>query len=103
MGQASRGKLDTATAVGRPAALELAEGLAERTPRGGLQAAEFEATGLGALGVDCRDMVYVDATTRIVLLRVAWTNNREARLQVKFYRQAYRDVVARRAALRLVP
>ncbi len=103
MGQSSRVMHGAAPVVGRPAALEIAEGFAERTPRGGLQAAEFEARGLGALGVDCRDMVYIDATTRIVLLRVAWTNNREARLQVRFYRQAHKDVLARRAALRLVP
>lgn len=105
MGQVSRGDqgvAPVASVVSVHAAEAVADGLAGRTPRGGLQAAEFEGAGLGSLGIDCRDMVYVDAETRIVLLRVSWANNREARLQVRFYRQAYKDVVARRAAMRLV-
>jgi hypothetical protein len=82
--------------------LTVAEQVMARVPRSGLQAAEFEAKGLGALHIDCRDIVYTDALTRSALLRITWSSNREARAQMRVYRQAHAQVMARRASLRVV-
>ena len=72
------------------------------TPRGGLQAAEFEDKGLGCLRADGRDVIYTDASSGAELLRASFASGREAKMQLAFYRSTYAEVEARRAAFRNV-
>lgn len=72
------------------------------TPRSFLKAAEFEDRDFGTLKVDGRDILYTDHHTGAVLLRTTWASIREAKLQLQFYRDTYKDVKDRRAAFRLV-
>ncbi|WP_336487041.1 hypothetical protein [Methylobacterium nigriterrae] len=77
--------------------------IAALTPRGGLQAAEFEDRRLGYLSVDGATVSYTDASLGAVLLSTEFASGREAALQMTFYRSTYQDVKARRAAFRAVP
>jgi len=78
------------------------EFVANLTPRGGLQAAEFEDKRLGFLSVEGSRVLYTDASLGIALLSTEFASNREAALQLRFYRSTYRDVKARRAAFKVV-
>ncbi len=76
--------------------------IANLTPRGGLQAAEFEDQKLGHLSVDRRDVVYTDARSSVRLLRMTFASSKEAKMQVAFYRSTYEEVKARRSSLHIV-
>jgi len=72
------------------------------TPRGGLQAAEFEDKKLGHLSVDGCDVVYMDALSGVDLLRMTFASGKEAEMQLAFYRSTYGEVKARRSSLHIV-
>lgn len=74
----------------------------KQTPRGGLQAAEYEGAGKGELRVDGKSVVYHDYLTEGDLLTLTYASRREAGLQLKFFRQTYDEVRRRRSGLRLV-
>jgi hypothetical protein len=71
-------------------------------PKSGLQAAELEHDDFGYLCVRAQNIVYIDLMTKSVFLTLPYTSPVEATLQMKFYRQAYKDVLARRADFRVV-
>lgn len=73
-----------------------------RTPRGALQAAEFEDRKLGNLIADGRTVAYVDVITGATLLSWSYQSVREAKSQLDFFRSIYTDVTRRRAALHVV-
>ena len=73
-----------------------------RTPRGALQAAEFEARKLGSLVAKGKSVTYIDALTGVTLLSFTYCNGKEAKAQLGFFRAAYNDVEHRRAALHVV-
>ncbi|GJE42728.1 hypothetical protein AEGHOMDF_1901 [Methylobacterium soli] len=73
--------------------------ISKLTPRGGLQAAEFEDRQAGYLYVDDSKVCYTDAVLGTVLLSNEFASGREASLQLDFYRSTYRDVKARRSTV----
>lgn len=73
-----------------------------RMPRGGLQAAEFEAQGLGFLQAIGRSVSYVDRTSGVALLSFSYPSEQDAKMQMKFFREAYRDVEERRSSFKAV-
>ena len=75
---------------------------AQRTPRGGLQAAEYEDRKLGRLHVAGSRVIYKDAETGEILMDRQFANDREAGLQLSFYRATYDDVKTRRSSFRIV-
>jgi hypothetical protein len=73
-----------------------------RTPRGALQAAEFEARKFGSLVAKGKSVTYIDALTGVTLLSFTYCSGKEAKAQLGFFRAAYNDVEHRRAALHVV-
>jgi hypothetical protein len=73
------------------------------TPKGGLQASEYEARGLGRLETEGSFLVYRDEGSGNVLLSMRYANAREAERQMAFFREAYQDVVRRRECLMRMP
>ncbi|MER2267281.1 hypothetical protein [Methylobacterium oxalidis] len=78
------------------------ERIAELTPRGGLQAAEFEDRKLGRLSAVSSSVIYTDAASGAVLLSNRFASRAEAVSQLNFYRSTFQDVKARRRAFRVV-
>jgi hypothetical protein len=78
------------------------EFISKLTPRGGLQAAEFEDRQSGYLSVDGSKVCYTDALLGAVLLSTEFASSREASLQLDFYRSTFREVKARRSAFHVV-
>lgn len=73
-----------------------------RTPRGALQAAEYETRKLGSLVAMGKSVAYIDALTGATLLSFSYRTGKEAKAQLGFFRAAYNDVKHRRAALQVV-
>ena len=61
----------------------------KQTPRGGLQAAEYEGAGKGELRVDGKSVVYHDYLTEGDLLTLTYASRREAGLQQYREQHAY--------------
>ena len=78
-----------------------AEFIAKLTPRGGLQAAEFEDKQLGYFSVEGSRVLYIDAELGVILLSTELASSREAALQLSFYRSTFQNVEARRAAFNI--
>ena len=76
--------------------------ISKLTPRGGLQAAEFEDRQFGYLSVDGSKVCYTDALLGVVLLSTEFASGREASLQMDFYWSTFREVKARRSAFQAV-
>jgi len=76
--------------------------VARITPRGFLQAVEYEEEGRGSLRAMDKSVVYVDKLTGARLLTLSYATHREAEMQVDFLRLAYADMRSRRAALRVI-
>ena len=72
--------------------------ISKLTPRGGLQAAEFEDRQSGYLSVNGSKVCYTDGFLGAILLSTEFASSREAALQLDFYRSTYQDVKARRSA-----
>jgi hypothetical protein len=73
-----------------------------RMPRGALQAAEFEVEGHGYLEVIGRSVSYIDRRSGISLLSYSYPSEKDARMQIKFFRESYRDAEKRRSSFRVV-
>lgn len=76
--------------------------LEERTPRGALQAAEFEHKKLGRFVAEGRCISYIDAITGATLLSYTYESAREAKAQLAFFRASHADVLRRRATFCIV-
>lgn len=73
-----------------------------RTPRGALQAAEFEERKFGNLIANGKTVAYVDIITGATLLSWSYQSAQEAKSQLSFFRSIYTDAIRRRAALHVV-
>jgi hypothetical protein len=71
-------------------------------PKSFLQAAELEEEDFGKLRVNGKHLEYFDYATRVVFLSISYASPAEAGLQMKFYRQSYKDVLDRRMNFRVV-
>ncbi|MFE1602634.1 hypothetical protein [Methylobacterium sp. ID0610] len=61
------------------------------TPRGGLQAAEYEDIGYGYLEIIENSVRYIDKETGKCLISFSYASQRDAALQLRFFRQACQD------------
>ncbi|WP_244424751.1 hypothetical protein [Methylobacterium nodulans] len=68
------------------------------TPRGGLQAAEYEDRGYGYLNILRNSVCYIDSATGDCLTSFSYPSHRDAELQLSFFRQACQDAKRRRSS-----
>lgn len=71
------------------------------TPRGGLQAAEYEELGYGYLEIVENSVCYVDGRTGKRLIDFRYPTRRDAALQLSFFRQACQDAKRQQTITRL--